>query len=137
LSTTKRKRATDAQLHALFAAAGRAGAAAVAKINPTPVQVVQTADPFDPTSPVVKRFAPMTGGVCGFAWVTIRPGNSRLARFAKKHYGARTDHYAGGVRINISQYGQSFERKAAFADAFAQVFRDAGYERVWSGSRID
>ena len=30
-------------------------------------------------------------GACGFAWVTIRPGNSKLARAAKQYAGARAE----------------------------------------------
>jgi len=76
-------------------------------------------------------------GACGFAWVTIRPGNSKLARAAKQYAGARAA-YNGGVQIRISQFNQSVAKKEAYAGAYAAALRGlTGETRVYAGSRLD
>ncbi|MCK5548163.1 MAG: hypothetical protein KAI64_04060, partial [Thermoplasmata archaeon] len=64
-------------------------------------------------------------GVCGFAWVNVRPGTSSFARWLKKEGLARRDNYLGGVTVNVPQFNQSYERKMAFASAFAGVLQSA------------
>lgn len=123
---------TPEQLEQLLDAAHAAGMAAglVAVPRPmvvTPVDVFNT--PLGPSSVVMD-------GPCGFAWITIRPGNSRLAKAAKAHLGARIA-YGGGMQIWVSAFNQSLARKEAYADAFVKVLRDAGFERVSTGSRMD
>lgn len=75
-------------------------------------------------------------GVCGFAWVNIKPGNSPLANFMKKNNLARSDSYYGGVTIWVSAYNQSMQRKEAYASAYAKVLRDAGF-KAYAYSRMD
>lgn len=75
-------------------------------------------------------------GMCGFAWVKIRPGNSPFARWLKKTGKVRGAAYNGGVDIWISDYNQSYERKRAHADAMAEVLRDAGIT-AFADSRLD
>lgn len=75
-------------------------------------------------------------GVCGFAWVNVKPGNCAFANWLKaKGYG-RADSYAGGVCIWISDYNQSLQRKEAHAHAMAKVLSDAGI-KAYAGSRMD
>ena len=112
-----------------------AGHEAATRARPTPMQVVQRANPMDDTSPVVKAYEPVADGVCGFAWVVIRPGNSSYARHMKKHHGARA-HYYGGMEVYISAYQQSYERKMAYATAYADVLRAHGIEAS-PGGRLD
>ena len=78
------------------------------------------------------------GGVCGFAWVNVKPGNCRFANWAKKNTKFKPDSYEGGVKYWVSEGGQSMERKEAFARAMSKVLTDAGVARsVYSGSRMD
>jgi hypothetical protein len=91
---------------------------------------------MDDNSPVKKQYF-VEGGVCGFAWVSIYPGNSPFANWLKKTERARKDSYAGGVSIWVSEYGQSMERKEAFASAFANSLRESGIEKAYSRSRMD
>lgn len=75
-------------------------------------------------------------GVCGFAWVTVRPANSSFAIWAKKTHGWRAA-YSGGLQLWVSEFGQSMERKESYARAFAQVIRDELGLRCYAGSRMD
>jgi hypothetical protein len=75
-------------------------------------------------------------GACGFAWVTVRPANCSFAIWAKKQ-GYMRPAYGGGVQYWVSQFGQSVDRKAAFAGAFAKVLRDNGIANVTAGDRLD
>ena len=74
---------------------------------------------------------------CGFAWVNIF-GNRRLIN-AMKAINLGSSSYEGGWKVwNPSGAGtQALSAKEAGADAFAEVLRDAGYERVYAGSRMD
>lgn len=74
-------------------------------------------------------------GMCGFAWVTVRPGNSPFANWLKKQKLGRTA-YGGGVCIWISAHGQSVDRKTAHARAMSRVLEAAGIQAT-SGSRLD
>lgn len=115
--------------------ADEAGRRAAAECIPQPMTVVQHANPLDDSSPIVQSWGPIADGVCGFAWVTIHPGNCSFAHYAKKHLGADKAYY-GGVQIWISEYGQSYERKYAYAQAFADVLREDGIKAYASG-RLD
>lgn len=80
---------------------------------------------------------PIMGGVCGFAWVNVKPGNSSFARWLKANVSrSRSDSYYGGVSLWISAYGQSFEKKHSYAAAFANVLSEAGI-RAYAMSRLD
>ena len=75
-------------------------------------------------------------GLCGFAWVTVFPGNSSFAHWLKKNKDARKE-YGGGVCAKwVSEFNQSVARKEAYAHAFAKVLREAGI-KAYSGSRLD
>lgn len=114
--------------------ADTAGRAAAAKKVPTPMVVV---------GPVGLDNKPQAGcqsyyvpsGVCGFAWVTVRPGNSPCANYLKK-LGWAKPAYGGGVQVWVSQYNQSMELKEAYAEAFAAVLRENGVN-AYAGSRMD
>lgn len=120
---------------ALYCKARLAGLAAGDNHTPRPMTVEAHANPLDDSSKVVKSYH-VPEGLCGFAWVNIKPGTSRFARFLKdKGYG-RTDSYYGGVTIWISNHGQSYERKRAHAAAFAAVLTGAGISAT-AMSRLD
>ncbi len=127
-------KAETARFEKLFADAKAAGMAAVAKTVVPAMVVSQHASPLDDASPVTHQWV-VPDGVCGFAWVTLRPGTSKAARFAKKFLGARTA-YGGGMQLWVSDFNQSMTKKEAFAEAFAKVLRDGGVE-AFAGSRMD
>lgn len=75
-------------------------------------------------------------GVCGFAWVNVKPGNSRIAKALVAANLARKDSYEGGVTVWVHEFNQSMARKEAYARAFAKVLTDAGI-RAYASSRMD
>lgn len=75
-------------------------------------------------------------GVCGFAWVTVRPGTSSFARWLVKT-GQGRKAYGGGVDIWVSGFGQSMQRKEAYAYAMAKVITDELGVSAYAGSRMD
>jgi hypothetical protein len=120
----------------LLDSAHLAGLAAASMVVPVPMHVVQRENPFDDASRITHRYAPVMDGVCGFAWVTVRPANSQIAKVMATKFGARLDSYAGGMQYWISAYGQSMTRKEAYASAFAATLTAAGF-RAYAGSRMD
>lgn len=126
---------SDRELEALFTRAHEAGMKAGTDVVPTPMHVVERANPLDDTSPVVHRYAPVMDGVCGFAWIVIRPGTSRAARMAKELFQGYNGH-GGGIHIHVHQFNQSLTRKEAYAEAFAQVLKAAGIS-AHAASRMD
>lgn len=125
---------TQDQCEALHSKAHAAGMAAGEGAVPTPMLVTEHVNPFDDTSAVKRAYAPVMDGVCGFAKVTVRPGNSAYARWLRKSRLGRTDSYYGGTMLWVRQFGQSAERKGAYARAYARVLTEAGitaYDSVW------
>ena len=124
----------DAQFEALFAQAHTAGIAAGKAAVPQAMIVSEHENPLDDNSAVRKQWY-VDDGVCGFAWVVIRPGTSSFARWLVKRKLAGK-HYRGGISVWVSQFGQSMTRKQAYASAFAKVLTDAGV-KAYSDSRMD
>ena len=125
---TKAPRLSVEQCKELFARADAAGRAAAEALVPEPM-LVQRADGY--------IYPPIMSGACGFAWVNIKPGNSSFARYVKLNVqGGRSDSYYGGVSLWISGYGQSYEKKLAYAAAFAGVLSEAGIKALSMG-RLD
>jgi hypothetical protein len=124
----------DAKFSELVARAHEAGMKAGNEALPEPMVVVGRAHPLDDTSPVTNAWY-VSEGACGFAWVTVRPGNSSFAIWAKKHAGFRKAYY-GGVEHWVSGFGQSMARKEAYARAYANVLREASIN-AYPGSRMD
>lgn len=75
---------------------------------------------------------------CGFAWVIVKPGTSKLARILKNKYKASSS-YQGGIRVwNPSKSStQSVGILKAGAVAFAKVLNDAGFDKVYAESSLD
>jgi endonuclease YncB( thermonuclease family) len=78
----------------------------------------------------------VSDGVCGFAWVTVSPGNSSFAKWLVKNGYARKA-YEGGVCHWVSAFGQSMERKEAYARAMADMLRSELGVKAYPGSRMD
>jgi hypothetical protein len=121
-------------LEILFLKAEMAGMEAATATTVTPMIVSQHENPFNDASPVEKSWF-VEGGVCGFAWVNIKPGNCPFANWMKKNKGAGKDYY-GGTSYSIHEYGQSMTRKEAHARAFAGVLNESGI-KAYCMSRMD
>jgi hypothetical protein len=126
---------SNPEFETLYARAHLAGYEAATRCTPAPMVVQEHVDMMDDSSPVAKQWH-VPEGVCGFAWITVRPGTSRFARWLKATDRARTDRYYGGVTIWVGAFGQSYERKCAYARAFTAVLVEAGI-RAAAGDRLD
>ena len=118
---------------ALYAAADAAGKQAADAAVPTPMIVgkaIGLTDQIDYSQPTYF----VADGPCGFAWVQFA-GNTGWGRWAKKEGHARPA-YGGGLQIRVADYGQSVMRKEAYAQAFADVLREAGVT-AYAESRLD
>ena len=74
-------------------------------------------------------------GLCGFAWVTVSPARGAFVNWLKSQ-GIGSKGYYGGYEIWVREFGQSVDRKSAFAGAFADVLRKYDIS-AYSGSRLD
>lgn len=117
----------------LFATAKAAGLAAGEGTTPTPITIYE-ATPTGEPAPGGKSWHE-SEGCCGFAWVTIYPGNCAFANYLKK-FGLGSKAYGGGTQIWISEHGQSAERKECHANAMARTLQLAGL-KAYAGSRLD
>jgi hypothetical protein len=115
--------------------AARAGNEAALLCRPVPMVVVQHANGFDDKSPVVYREV-VDGGVCGFAWVVVRPATSSLPRWAMKNLPSASKNYGGGLCLWCPLSTQSMEIKEAYCEAYAKVLREAGVS-AHAQSRLD
>jgi len=114
-----------------------AGMAAGIKVNPTPMIVGEAKSLLSNEIDHTKKTYYVDEGPCGYAWVNIYPGNSRLANQYKKLGIARAS-YNGGVEYWVSEFGQGVDRKEAYALAYAAKLRElTGEERIYAGSRLD
>ena len=128
------REAREASHKALYEKAVAAGMAALEAARPRPMVVQQHVNMADDSSPVAQQWL-VPDGVCGFAWVTIMPGNCSFALWMKKNADASRG-YHGGMRFWVHEGGQSMERKEAYARAFAAVLQAAGV-KAYAGSRMD
>lgn len=137
---------SKAEMQELLDRAGAAGDAAFKAAIPTPMIVYTPANMMgslmggddggaDPNEPVYQ----VNEGVCGTAWVNVKPGGSRFARWLIKEGRGRTDSYRGGVSLSLytvcgDRMSQSLTRWEAAAQAVAEVLREAGikaYAESW------
>jgi hypothetical protein len=121
----------SAFFNSLFAGASEVALEAAAKAVPTPMTVVES-DLL--TGAPSGRSYYVSEGLCGFAWVKIK-GNTPFGRWAKKMGYARPA-YGGGLMIYCPLNTQSYDRKTAWATAFAKVLTDAGIF-AYCDSRLD
>jgi hypothetical protein len=102
----------------------KAGIEAGKNARPIPMYVIDQGIPIDR----------IDDGACGFAWIAFA-GNTAFGKWAKKQGLARS-HYPSGLCVWVSEFGQSVDRKEAFAGAYARVLKDNGID-AYSGSRLD
>ena len=84
-------------------------------------------NPLDDSSPVTQQWE-MPNGLCGFAWIMIRPGNCAFANWLKKNTEHKYSDYHKGVMIFMHHGNQSIVRKEAAASAMAKVFHQNDIE---------
>lgn len=78
----------------------------------------------------------VSDGACGFAWIQIKPANSKFVKWLKDQGIGRKSIYEAGYRISVSEFDQSLQKKEAYANAFAEVLQKHGIN-AFSNSRID
>ena len=131
------KTMTNDECAELWMAADAAGKVAANEVNVTPMVVGTPTAPFGNEIDYKKKVHFVADGVCGFAWVNLKPSNCKFAKWLQEMGFARPDGYYGGVTISVLDYNQSLTRKAAYAGAFAGVLAAAGFKKVYAYSRID
>lgn len=130
------KKATRDEMQELYNMAHAAGHKAAVDTNPVAMIVGESVSFLGKEIDYSKPVYWVDEGACGFAWVNVKPGNSRFAKFLKEMDYARSDEYYGGVCVWVSAYGQSVDRKDAYARAFSTVLREYGVD-AYSASRLD
>ena len=78
----------------------------------------------------------MSDGVCGFAWVNIKPARGKFVKYLKDNNIGRKDSYYGGYTVWVRGFGQSLARKESYARAFADVLTTNGI-KAYAMSRMD
>jgi hypothetical protein len=110
------------------------GNVAVEMTTVTPMVVQQRENPLDDDSRLVRQYF-VSDGVCGFASVTVKPANSKFAKFLVAN-GLGRKGYGGGVCMSIRDFNQSLQKKETYAYAFASVLNEHGI-KAYVESRID
>ena len=128
------KQTREAEYKQILDKANEAGMSAVKELLVEPMIVQSHKNPLDDNSPVEKQWY-VPDGVCGFAWVTVHPGNCSLAKYLVKNNLAKAA-YGGGVSIWVSQFNQSYQRKREYAMAYAKVLKENGF-KAYAGGRLD
>jgi len=103
--------------------AWQSGVKAFEACNPIPMVVETHADVANDNSEIVGASI-VKDGICGFAWINIKPGTSSFSRWLAKEGYAYADKSRGGITLSIMYKGsQSMARKVAMAYAMMDVFR--------------
>ncbi len=91
---------------------------------------------------VTQQYGPQRGrqdyvadGVCGFAYIVV-PARGGFAQWLRATEKGRKWSSEPGVHISVHEFGQSMERKSAYAAAFAKVLNEAGVKAT-TFSRMD
>ena len=114
-----------------------AGMIAGKAVRSNPMIVGEPTTLFGNEIDYTKRTYVLDDGPCGYAWVNIHPGNCKVANQYKK-MGLARPAYGGGVQMWVSEFGQSVDRKTAYANAYADKLRAVtGHEQIYGGSRLD
>lgn len=139
-TTTATPRVTAANAYDIFVEAFEAGRQAAESAIPT-AMVVGTAksilsDQIDQT----KQTWVVSEGMCGFAYVTIRPARGPMVTLLKARGIGWRGHY-GGWQCSATDFGsprssQSYERAMAAADAAAGVLTKYGIT-AYADGRLD
>ena len=103
----------------------------------TPMTLVES-DLFD--NQIGKTYH-VSEGPCGFAWiVTHEHGNGTFVKYLKSLSDdmsvGHKYHYGGYYVKWVGEFGQSIEKKEAYADAYAAILKGYGI-KAFSRSRLD
>ena len=120
----------------VYAEAHAAGMAAGNGCTPTPMVVGTPTTPLGNDIDYSKETYYVADGMCGFAWINIKPARGKFVKYLKDNNIGRKDSYYGGWTIWVSEYGQSVTRKENYARAFAKVLGDNGIT-AYNMSRLD
>ena len=118
----------------IYAQANDKGNAAVQMTTVAPMVVQQRENPLNDDSRLLREYF-VSDGVCGFASVTVKPANSKFAKYLVAN-GLGRKGYGGGVCMSIRQFNQSLQKKEAYAYAFASVLNEHGI-KAYAESRMD
>ncbi len=129
-----KKALTKNQCHNIYVEAYEAGLKAGNEIG-VPKFVV--GEPTTPLGGDIDYSKPtyVLDGLCGFAWVNIHPARGAFVTYLKSR-NVGDKNYNGGYGIWINEFGQSVDRKYAFAQAFAEVLNKYGIN-AYGQSRLD
>tara|TARA_B100000029_G_scaffold40251_3_gene37619 strand:- start:3031 stop:3396 length:366 start_codon:yes stop_codon:yes gene_type:complete len=79
--------------------------------------------------------------LCGFATVQVKGANKGFGKWLANNEG-RTDRYYGGAALHVFHFNQSWERKGAYARAYAKtataLLAEQGEEvEIWTTNNMD
>ena len=120
----------------IYAEAHSAGMAAGHGCTPTPMVVGTPTTPLGNDIDYSKKTYYVSDGMCGFAWINIKPARGKFVTWMKKNNIGRKDSYYGGWTVWVSDFGQSVTRKENYARASAKVLGDYGIT-AYNMSRLD
>lgn len=125
----------------IFNEARTAATIAFSDHTPTPVVFGQAKSLFgNEIIPGTEEY--VADGLCGFAWVRIKPARGEFVKFLKKN-GIGNKGVYGGYTISAYDIGcpvssQSMERKEAACKAFVAVIKQYFPDmKIWVESRLD
>ena len=91
------------------------------------------AEKANPQMIVVRGYESDPFPICGFASVRVKNvRGKKLAKLKEFGFTKRSEGYS----LWVGDYGQSYDLKKAYADAFTYVLRENGFN-AWSESRLD
>ena len=122
--------------HTVYSEAHALGIKAGNGCSPTPMVVGTPTTPLGNDIDYSKDTYYVSDGVCGFAWVNIKPARGKFVKYLKDNDIGRKDSYYGGYTIWVSGFGQSLARKESYARAFAKHLEQNGITAI-SMSRMD
>jgi hypothetical protein len=111
----------------LYNTAHQAGMEALNNTTPTEMVVLDERN---------ERVYRVAGGVCGFAYVHIKPARGKFVTYLKKNGIGYRDSYHGGYSVPCHEGVQSMELKQAYTRAFANVLKEQSMN-VYTSSRMD
>jgi hypothetical protein len=78
----------------------------------------------------------VSDGLCGFASIHFKSARSKFVSYLKEDNMGYKPVTMTGYRLPVNEYGQSYERSKAYAEAFVEVLRKHGIE-CYADSRLD